>query len=320
MVSLDNTGVDGRKSTEWFLEPNFYAGVESTTRYRKGNSGSRSRGANSHPSRSRLGSDGHSGGGFSHARVSAGRKGGNVAAQNRKRLAQQQARQMDMGRGHAPRHLHMPGGGSFGGSAMPPYHPGGAYEGGGGDVYSYQHGGYSPAVVGGGGAPPLGSPFSPASYGGVPARQQMDMVGCNYFGSDDVGRDVHVKRSRTLGTEGEHNEPATPPGSGLLDPPRSAHEPFGGGSKHHHRELFPDMAGSFNPLNSFQHHVLGPMAGGGGLGQQQQQQPAYSYASVTGIYDPPAGSHQPPVFMDGDYSNLDSEDSLVNVMNFRLTE
>lgn len=35
---MDASGVDGRKSTEWFLESRYYDGVESTTRYRKGNS------------------------------------------------------------------------------------------------------------------------------------------------------------------------------------------------------------------------------------------------------------------------------------------
>ncbi|KKY35266.1 putative forkhead domain-containing protein [Diaporthe ampelina] len=42
-LSLDASGADGRKSTEWFLEPRYYDGVQSTTRYRKGNSKSAGR-------------------------------------------------------------------------------------------------------------------------------------------------------------------------------------------------------------------------------------------------------------------------------------
>ena len=35
---MDASAADGRKSTEWYLEPRYYDGVQSTTRYRKGNS------------------------------------------------------------------------------------------------------------------------------------------------------------------------------------------------------------------------------------------------------------------------------------------
>lgn len=325
-MSLENTCVDGRKSTEWFLEPNFYLGVESTTRYRKGNSGSRSRAAGGHPARSRLGSDGLPGGGnFSHARVSAGRKGGNVAAQNRKRLAerQQHARQMDMVRGHHnhnnnqhhPRHhlqqqqQHMPSGGfhGSGGASMAPYpagFDGGDAAAGPGYHFYQQH--------------PI---TNVAAFGGVPTtlapRLPTDMIGYNFFGPDDVGRDVHIKRSRTLGTDNEHSEPTTPPPGSELDAPRSAmaddhHLPFG----KYHGEFLPDMGGggSYNPLNSYQHHHHQMEAMGGGNGQQQQQH-AYSLADVTGIYEPSAGSHhQPPVFMDSD-ANLSAEDALLMDLN-----
>lgn len=287
-MSLDNAGTDGRKSTEWFLEPAFYAGVESTTRYRKGNSGSRSRGAGSHPGRSRLGSESHAGtgGGFSHARVSAGRKGGNVAAQNRKRLAerQQHAKQMEATTGHS--RYPQPQG----------YHGQGAMAYGGFEDEAY----YSRCP-----APHLApSPFPPG-LGGVATvigqgqcARQADMF-YHSFDSDDVGRDVQTKRSRTLGTENDRNEPTTPPGS-TLEPPRSAD--FGG----KHREFLPEMTGSYNPLNSYQI----------GLGiEQQPQHHVYSFTDVTGVFEPPIGTHQPPIFVDQD-TNLTQGDALLMNLNF----
>lgn len=118
------SGVDGRKSTEWFLEPEFYSGVESTTRYRKGNGNSRSRGpASQHRSTGRISGGGGNGpasstrdnAAYSDARVSAGRKGGNVAAQNRRRQAEKQQRaaamrndpRMQLHHGYPPVH-HRP--------------------------------------------------------------------------------------------------------------------------------------------------------------------------------------------------------------------
>lgn len=288
-MSLDNAGVEGRKSTEWFLEPAFYAGVESTTRYRKGISGSRSRVVGSHPGRSRLGSDGHggAGSGFSHARVSAGRKGGNVAAQNRKRLAerQQHARQMDMARGR-PRHLQHQG--HHGPARMPC----GGFE----ETIYYPH--YPAPHF----AP---SPFSPgfgrvpAAIVQVPGARQTDIV-YNCFNSDDVGRDVDDKRSRTLGTDGDRNEPVTPPGS-TLDPPRSGD--FVGKPC----ELLSEMTGSYNPLNSYQVGV--------DFAQPQHQRPDYTTLDVAGVYNSPLGWPQPPVFMDQD-TNLTPDDALLMNLDF----
>ncbi|CAN8101212.1 unnamed protein product [Discula destructiva] len=306
-VSLDNTGVDGRKSTEWYLEPSFYAGVESTTRYRKGNSGSRSRAANGHIGRSRLGSDGHPGGGSSRTRSEAGRKGGNVAAQNRKlKLAvserQQYARHMEMARGH-PR-LHMPGynnnnnNNNNGGSHKGPMssYPA-AFEGN--ETYNNYHPTYNPPGLLHHAAPPP-PPFTPMpAFGGVPAsasaRHATELIGYNFFGSDDVGRDVHVKRSRTLATDNEHSEPATPPGSSM-DPPRAADDLFGSNK---HCGFLPDMGGSYNPLNSYQHSLEDMGSNRGGVHGQSQQQ-SYTLADVAGIYDPPAGNQQPPVFLEQD--------------------
>lgn len=288
-MSLDNAGVDGRKSTEWFLEPAFYAGVESTTRYRKGNSGSRSRGAGNNSGRSRLGSDGHGsgGGGFSHARVSAGRKGGNVAAQNRKRLAerQQHARQVDIIRAN-PRHLQHQG-----------------YQGSAGVPYSgFDEAAYYPHYT----TPQLApSPFAPG-FGRVPATivqgqgpSQTDIV-YHGFKLDDVGGDADADRSQTLGTDIERNEPLTPPGSNL-DPLQSMEY----GNKH--REFVPELTSFHNPLNSYQTSV--------DFGQHQHLHEGYTSASVMGIWEAPAGVPQPRLFVDEDVDSS-PEDALLMNLNF----
>ncbi|KAJ4412114.1 hypothetical protein N0V82_008825 [Gnomoniopsis sp. IMI 355080] len=343
-VSLDNAGVDGRKSTEWFLEPAFYAGVESTTRYRKGNSGSRSRGMGSNLGRSRLGSDGHGssaggsggvgggGAGFSHARVSAGRKGGNVAAQNRKRLAerqQQHARQVDMARAN-PRHLqqqqhhHQ---GYNNGSVGVPYGGGG----GGGGSGGFDEGAYYPPYSNAGPPHLAPSPFPPG-FSGVPAaivqgqgtQQQTDMAHSgnsnnnNGFNSDDVGpagRDAaDVKCSRVICSDAaataalvERNEPLTPPGSDL-EPPRTSMDSFGGSSSSSkHREYLPELTGFYNPLNSY--HM------GVDFGQYQHQHSDYTSESVAGVYKSPAGGPQPPLFVDEDIS-LSPDGALLMNLNF----
>lgn len=77
-LSLDASGADGRKSTEWFLESRYYGGVESTTRYRKGNS--KSGGRNTRGDRAIDG----------NVKAVSGRKGGYQAAQNRKRTKAEQ--------------------------------------------------------------------------------------------------------------------------------------------------------------------------------------------------------------------------------------
>ncbi|KAJ4397349.1 hypothetical protein N0V93_001574 [Gnomoniopsis smithogilvyi] len=286
-VSLDNAGVDGRKSTEWFLEPAFYAGVESTTRYRKGNSGSRSRGVGSNnPGRSRLGSDGHgsAGGGFSHARVSAGRKGGNVAAQNRKRLAerQQHARQMNMAQAN-PRHLPHQG---LHGHAGAPY--GGFDEPGCYPQYPTPHLAPSPFPPGFGGVP--------AAAAQVQGAPQTEVI-YNGFNSDHVGGDADAKRGRALGTETERNEPLTPPGS-ELDPPR----PMELTDKH--GDFLPELTNSYNPLNSYQV----------GVGFGQHQHPHWGY-TVTGFFDHPAGGPQPALFVNEDI-HVSPDDALLMNLNF----
>lgn len=77
-LSLDASGADGRKSTEWFLESRYYGGVESTTRYRKGNS--KSGGRNPRGDRAIDG----------NVKAVSGRKGGYQAAHNRKRTKAEQ--------------------------------------------------------------------------------------------------------------------------------------------------------------------------------------------------------------------------------------
>lgn len=75
---MDASGADGRKSTEWFLEPRYYDGVQSTTRYRKGNSKSAGR-----AHRGERAIDGN-------VKAVSGRKGGYQAAHNRKRTKAEQ--------------------------------------------------------------------------------------------------------------------------------------------------------------------------------------------------------------------------------------
>lgn len=291
-MSLDNAGADSRKSTEWFLEPAFYAGVESTTRYRKGNNGGRSRGIGSHSGRARIGSDGHgnSGRGFSHARVSAGRKGGNVAAQNRKRLAerQQQARQLEMTRAH-PRHLQQHRGGYHG---LPGVPYGGFDEAGYLHPYPTPHLTSSPFMTGFGGV----SGLSVQEQGGA---RQTDMV-YNCCNPDEIRGDGDVKHSQALGAQNDQ-DPVTPPDASL-EVPRSA----GFGSKQ--REMLPEFLGSYNPLNSYQ---LGMS-----LGHHPQQPDGYPPV-VTGIYESPAGGPQAPLFVSDDI-NLSPEDALL--MNLSLEE
>ncbi|PSR97244.1 hypothetical protein BD289DRAFT_112716 [Coniella lustricola] len=97
-LSFD-VAADTRKSTEWYLEPIFYGGVESTTRYRRGNSANRSRGAAGRSKGARHGSAnrGCGSGGretqSSKARGIAGRKGRHVTTLKRRKHTEQRQQQ-----------------------------------------------------------------------------------------------------------------------------------------------------------------------------------------------------------------------------------
>lgn len=276
-LSFDPAAVDGRKSTEWYLEPKFYGGVESTTRYRRGNSGSRSRAAASGHSSSKGGGRAHDGrGSYSDARVSAGRKGGNVAAQNRRRQAEKQQQQQQQARAHMARYAMRAGPVP---DMPPPQYPSG---------YPMEAGrGFHNELAGAAAHLSTSSPFAPG------IAQNGRHVEMNYFGTRDLGNNLDIKRSATLGTDrSPPNEPVTPPGSGADPPSRSAERP-GGQGHGKHGEYLPDS------------DVLG-LYGNGYAGEQQllhgsglrQQLSGYGLGSVTGVYVAPAGGEQPPVFYD----------------------
>lgn len=269
-LSFDPAAVDQRKSTEWYLEPKFFKGVESTTRYRRGNSGSRSRaaaaGGGGHSSKSS--SRAHDGGpgSYSHARVTAGRKGGNVAAQNRRRQAEKQ-QQQQQARAHMAR-FAMRNGGFHG--PMPQYPPG----------FPVESDGYHPLEFAGAAAAAHHPTPSPFAQGFAQNGRHVDM---NYFVTRDLGNNLDVKRSTTLNTDDpQSSEPITPPES-AEDPPRSKQDDYLHDS---------DM--------------MGPYGGGYASGQQlhgpgpHQQLSSYNLGDVVGAFDPPAGSEQPTVFYEDD--------------------
>ncbi|KAJ0122659.1 hypothetical protein J7T55_003174 [Diaporthe amygdali] len=179
-LSLDASGADGRKSTEWYLEPGYYGGVESTTRYRKGNSKSAVR---SH--RSDRTFDGNT-------KAVSGRKGGVQAAQNRKRVKAEQ--QQEAARQRIQR-LQRCG---------PPYY---AEE----DGHYYAE--YPPQL------PPNTSSayYTQAQLGltrsaGIsPSRQSP--LSLNYFYPQDLGNARDTHRMGLSGDLDHSTEPTTPPGS-----------------------------------------------------------------------------------------------------------
>lgn len=181
-LSLDGSAADGRKSTEWYLEPRYYRGVESTTRYRKGNSKSAAGGR----ARGDRAADGN-------VKAVSGRKGGYQAAQNRKRTkAEQQqeaARQRNQRLQQCGPHFYMDEDGR--------YYPE-----------------YPPQL-----APNTSSPFQiQASQGlnrhaGIP-RGRHPHLDMNYF-QPELVENAHGAQDKGLPADVDPSaEPTTPPGSG----------------------------------------------------------------------------------------------------------
>ncbi|KAI3391536.1 hypothetical protein diail_7180 [Diaporthe ilicicola] len=179
-LSLDASGADGRKSTEWYLEPKYYCGVESTTRYRKGNS----------KNIVRVHRDGRAIDG--NTKAVSGRKGGYQAAHHRKRVKaehQQAAR---------PRNHRLP----RCGSSYPA------------DEDGYCFIGYPPQLP-----PNTSSPYYPPNSSGLtrpavmpPSRQSHP--GLSYFSPPELGT-IYEQHGRGLPSDLEHSaEPTTPPASG----------------------------------------------------------------------------------------------------------
>lgn len=234
------------------------------------------------------GQQGGVGAGYSHARVSAGRKGGNVAAQNRRRQAEKQQhvktqRMAAMAR-NDPRSLQVS---RFHGPGLPPmqYPPPGfpTAEGGGEHYYAD----YPPA-------PHTTSQPFPAGFGvvstavgqGQSQGQGSRHLDFNCFQPSDLGANTSTKRPKTLKTDGTNsNEPVTPPAS-EMDHSRSD-EGFDNGK---HQDCLPEMMGSYT-------HTLVSMAGSG-YGVSHGQMPDYSLGDITGVFEGPVGSQQPSVFFD----------------------
>ncbi|KUI55748.1 Forkhead box protein J3 [Cytospora mali] len=292
-VSLEASSADGRKSTEWFLEPQFYDGVESTTRYRKGNN----RGASRTSRGSRL-ADGTA---HSLSRVAAGRKGGYQAAQNRKKVKAEQYHHA--ARQHQGRHHHHHN--NLQRQAVThQYYPSECYP-----EYTSHH----PHQTS-----PLSSPMPSSSYQtgfGVPAvraslvssedqyhdTQNRHFGANNYFHSEDLVNG-HVKRSRTLQSDNDQiTEPTTPPGSALDSPMEDLSLSGSSGNKHLLQQAYvPEMMASHAEFGS----NYRPMALAAGYPQQ-----GYSLADAV-VYEPPSG-HQSPLFAD----RLAAEDAALFAAN-----
>lgn len=263
--------------------------MESTTRYRRGNSGSRSRAGGGHSRGSRHGGDAH--GGYSHARVTAGRKGGNVAAQNRRRLAekQQHARaQMAAVMARSDQH-----GLRFSGPMPIPY-----------QGFSEQEGAVQHCA-----APthqPTSSAFPPGFGGGgadaidQSQGQNTRQLDINYFRPSDIGANVedsnNNKRPTMLCTDvpPHPNEPVTPPESAA--DPLQPDEGLGGGGGGKHYESMADIMGLYNTMDAHQGQL--PAHGYDGGDQLHMPLSDCTMGSIAGIYEAPAGSQQPPVFFD----------------------
>lgn len=278
MVLDANSGVDSRKSTEWVLDPQFYSGVKSTTRYRRPHGGNRSRGTNhGHGKGARAGgagngvvggsgAEGGSTSAASNARVSAGRRGGHVAAQNRKRNRaaekQQQQQQQGMAPMAAARNVSHNNGFHHTAAVHPIFDPQHLGKGGcggsgasAGFAYADHHLGYS--------YPTTSSPFNTstttnttadfmgeAGPGHIPpaaavARYDQEtgdgrLLAGDYFPSSSsslhyqlgLGEGgVENHHSQTLATENDNiSEPTTPPPASVV----VGNYGGSGGSQHHH--------------------------------------------------------------------------------------
>lgn len=332
-VSMDgnSSGIDSRKSTEWVLDPKFYSGVKSTTRYRRPNGSNRSRGTSSGHGKGPkaagsgygmgVGANGTEGGGStsaaSNARVSAGRRGGHVAAQNRKRsraAEKQQQHQQAMGPMVAARNVPHSNGLHHTGTMHPICDAQRLGKGAAGYAYVDHHLGYPY---------PTSSPFNTADFicgtgaGSVPAatavarydQESSDgrLLGTNYFTSQhyhlgfDEG-DVN-KHSRTLATENDNiSEPNTPPAS-VVD-----HYAGGGGHRHINKTeaYLHDMEVTAVVASHDGYPTLTTATAAGYVGMQPRQQdsqqhhPHDAHAYVGGVYEPRTGELPPSIYWEGD--------------------
>lgn len=328
-----NCVIDSRKSTEWVLDPKFYSGVKSTTRYRRPNGSNRSRGASSGHGKGARAAGGGGGAGMgagvggteggggtsaaSNARVSAGRRGGHVAAQNRKRnraAEKQQQHQQAMAPMAAVRNVP---------HSIEYHHTAAMHPicdtqrlGKGAAAYAYvdQHLGYpyptsSPFntadFICGAGAGPL-----PATTGVTRYEQETSdgrLLGTNYFTSQHyhLGLEggVSTKHNRTLATENDNiSEPLTPPASAV------DHYVGSGGHGHISKadNYLHDVEVTAIAASHDGYPTLTSATAAGYVGVQPRQQdnqqhhPHGAHAYVDGVYEPRTGELPPSIYWDGD--------------------
>lgn len=204
--------VDGRKSTEWYLEPKYYGGVQSTTRYRKGNS----KGAVRAHHRGDRAVDGN-------VKAASGRKGGYQAAHNRKRTKAEQ--QQEAARQRSQRLQQC--GSHFYADEDGRYYPE-----------------YPPQLP-----PNTSSPYQIQAQGlkrhtGMPPSRQTHL-NINYFQSEFV-ENAHGTHGKGLSSDVDPAaEPTTPPGSEH----ESQVDDLSYGNKYHHPYLpgfFANTDGSYH--------------------------------------------------------------------------
>jgi hypothetical protein len=292
-LSLDASGADARKSTEWFLESRYYGGVESTTRYRKGNS--KAGGRHTRAERAVEG----------NVKAVSGRKGGFQAAHNRKRTKAEQQQEAARQRNHRL-HLQQYGrdfcadeDGRFYPQPLTEYHA------------HFQANTSAPFQI--------QTPPSLNRHAGVP-RGRQSPLDINYFQPrlpDSSAHDTHGKALPAAaaggggggGGGGDVNaaaEPVTPPGSGH-DSQQMGHAPYD--NDYHH----PYLPGFFIPHDTTgyhqPHHPGAPVvvgAAGTPSPPGYPPPPAYTFNQVEGVFEGPPGI-EPPLFISG--KNLTSEEA-----------
>lgn len=269
--------------------------MESTTRYRRGNSGNRSRASGSaHTKGPRHSGDAH--GGYSNGRVSAGRKGGNVAAQNRRRQAEKQQHARAQMAAAMARSEQT--GLQYSGPVPIPYQGFPDQEGAVQYYGAPTHPNSSPYVPEFDGLPAMIEQSQGREHSGQDGRH-MDI---NYFQPPDLTANVSMERSATLEADEPHvSEPRTPPETDMC--PKRTDEGLvvgrGRGSKHH--ESPADMMGLYHhPMDPIhpQGQPAAQLYGGGSDQLLHGHLNEWSLRDVPAIWEAPAGGPQPSVFLD----------------------
>lgn len=245
--------MDGRKSTEWYLEPRYYDGVQSTTRYRKGNSKS-APGIRAHRADRAVGGN---------VKAVSGRKGGYQAAHNRKRTkAEQQqeaARRRNSRLQQCGPHFYTDEDGRY----YPEYPP------------QLSPNTSSPF--------PTQAPLSLNRLGGIPQGRQSHL-NISYFQSELV-ENAHGAHEKGLSSDADPDaEPITPPGSGH----DSQVDDLSYGNKYQH----PYLPGFFANTDGSYHHPAAAAAAALSPPIYPQHS-GYTLHQVEGIFDASSGIEAP---------------------------